>query len=156
MSAEPVGVMKCWECIEKHARDMEHHLEDLVRVTKGKGERLRYEQWIDFVREIRKYAHHLAKDIAVEPLFEEQSKSSNPAKPIRVERGKDVWVEVFHEKEECHPATFRVIKPNPTHVLTVCCSEAPVAGRCPVAMMAQKLEHLHPEGQGSCPICQGA
>ncbi|MDH5689167.1 MAG: hypothetical protein OEZ48_15065, partial [Candidatus Bathyarchaeota archaeon] len=72
---------------------------------------------------------------------------SNP-EPIRVEHGKKVWVEVFHEKEECAPSSYRVIKPNPEHILTICCPKGQYGeaeGRCLVGTMAQKLEHLHPE-----------
>jgi len=153
--SEPVGVMKCWECIEKHARDTEHHLEDVIRVSTSPEERLKYEEWIDRVREIRRFAHKMAKDIITE---KEEEKSGNPKKPIRIERGEQIWTEIFHESYECHPATFRVIKPNPEHILTVCCPQAPDprTGLCPVSMIAQKLEHLHPEGQGSCPVCEAS
>lgn len=165
--SEPIGVMKCWECVEKHARDIEHHLEDIIRETKGKGERLGYEEWIDKIREIRKYAHHMARDISVTPLFESSSPEGEHiemSEPKRIERGEKVWTEVFHEKEECHPSSFRVITPNPEHLGTVCCpmgqwdEEAAARGEraCLVSMMLQKMEHLHPEGQGSCPVCTGA
>jgi len=172
MSEEPIGVMKCWECVEKHSRDLEHHYEDIVRVEKDKKKRLEYEEVIDFIRKVRKEAHEKAKGIAIEeipmpktvageipkhwelgkPEAEEEIQFSEP---IRRERGEHVYVDVFHEKSECYPKTFRTIKPNPQHILTVCCPQAPVAGRCPVGMMAQKLEHLHPEGEkGSCPVCE--
>lgn len=165
MSEEPIGVMNCWECVEKHTRDLEHHLEDIVRVSEAR-ERIKYEDWIDFVREIRKFAHKRAKGIAVEPLPVKGMvpeaflpHSSNPAEPIRVERGEKTWVEVFHEKEECERGSFRVVKPNPEHLLTICCPTGQYdkeAGMCLVGTMAQKLEHLHAEGEGSCLACGGA
>jgi len=67
MAEEPIGIMMCWECVEKHSRDIEHHLEDIVRVTKEPSKRLQFEDWIDRVREIRKYAHTRARGIAVAP-----------------------------------------------------------------------------------------
>jgi len=66
MSAEPIGVMNCWECVEKHGRDLEHHLEDIIRVSRDPHERIQYESWIDQIREIRRFAHHTAKDIATD------------------------------------------------------------------------------------------
>ena len=71
----------------------------------------------------------------------------NPAKPIRVIRGKKTFVEVFREREECHPSSFRVIKPNPLHLLTICCPREgeydPTTERCLVGTRPQKMEHLH-------------
>ncbi|NVM23525.1 MAG: hypothetical protein HWN68_17300 [Desulfobacterales bacterium] len=191
--SEPVGVMKFWECVEKHSRDMEHHLEDIVRVAPAR-ERVTYEDWIDGIRAIRLYAHKRAKGISVraprikeyvpphfsnpaepvrkdltkywerppyEELYPPKTEDSDEeevhlSEPIRRERGKEVYVDVYHEKEECHPSSFRVIKPNPEHLLTICCPHGqydPVAGRCLTGTMAQKIEHLHPEGEGSCPVC---
>jgi len=49
----PEGMMHCWECVYKHLRDAEHHLEDTVRVTDGK-ERELAELMIDTIRAIRK------------------------------------------------------------------------------------------------------
>ena len=49
----PPGMMHCWECVYKHLRDAEHHLEDTVRVTDGK-ERELAELMIDTIRAIRK------------------------------------------------------------------------------------------------------
>jgi len=187
MSEEPIGVMACFECVEKHSRDLEHHLEDIVRVTTDPRQRLYFEDWIDLIREIRKYAHQKAKGIAVElpaiipPTAKMGESSSNPdgweelekrglaiveagkklaAKP-EVEYGEHVWVErdVAITEEECHPESFRVIKPNPEHIITICC---PLDHwdeqnqRCLVGTRAYKIEHLHPpEESGSCPICQG-
>jgi len=186
MSAEPIGVMACFECIEKHGRDLEHHLEDLIRVSKDPRQRLYFEEWIDKIREIRKFAHQRAKGIAVEPPvtippLAKMGESSNPdwerlekkalaiveageklAPKPQVEFGEHVWVErnVAIEEEECHPESFRVIKPNPEHIITICC---PLEHwdeqnkRCLVGTRAYKIEHLHPpEESGSCPICEGA
>jgi len=156
---EPVGVMKCFECIEKHARDTEHHLEDAIRASSSDEERLKYERWIDQVREIRRYAHSQAKGIAVEG--EEEEHSDNPAEPIEVIRGEKTWTEVFRPVEECHPSSFRVKKPNPEHIITFCCPRGqwdetlPAGQQCTVGMTLHSLQHLHPEGQGSCSVCQG-
>jgi len=70
-----------WERIEKDGRDLEHHLEDIVRSTRNPKERLEYEEWIDGVREIRQEAHRNAKDIAVEEvghLCTEEIEMRNP------------------------------------------------------------------------------
>jgi len=58
---------KFWELLERDARDMEHHLEDMVRVTRGQ-ERMRYEDWTDRVREIRRHAHQNAEGISLNPV----------------------------------------------------------------------------------------
>jgi len=154
--SEPVGVMKCFECIEKHGRDMEHHLEDLVRVSKSPEERLRYEEWIDRVREIRRYAHQNAKDISIDnPVLGRPPFDTGEVKPL-AEVGKKVWVERPFPKEECDPRSFRVIKPNPEHIVTLCCAKGhwdEMAGRCAVSQEVEKIEHLHPKGEGSCPVC---
>jgi len=158
--SEPIGVMKCWECVEKHARDMEHHLEDIVRSMKGDKQRVKFEDWIDFVRDIRRYAHTQAKDIATDEDTEESS--GNPAEPIEIIRGEKTWTEVFRRPEECSPPSFRALKPNPEHILTVCCPTGkwdetlPHGRQCTVGMTIQSLQHLHPEGEGSCPVCSGA
>jgi len=187
--SEPIGVMACFECIEKHGRDLEHHLEDLIRVTKEPRQRLYFEEWIDKIREIRKFAHQRAKGIAVAPpvpipptarmgesssnpeweelekralAIVEAGKRLAPAPKPEVEYGEHVWVErnVAITEEECHPESFRVIKPNPEHIITICC---PLDHwdeqnkRCLVGTRAYKIEHLHPpEESGSCPVCEGA
>jgi len=166
MTDEPIGVMKCWECIEKHGRDLEHHFEDLVRTTKDPKERLEYEDWIDRIREIRRKAHMRAKGIAVEepkpfyldtmpiylPRKEEEVEFSEP---VRVERGEKTYAEIYHEREECDPESFRVIKPNPEHVLTICCPKGQFeAGRCVIGTMAHKIEHLHAEEHKGCSVCE--
>jgi len=142
--------MKCWECVEKHARDIEHHLEDIVRVS-SQEDRPLYEGWIDYIRDIRKYAHERAKGIATDEEIPTMSE------PIEVIKGKKTYVEVFKPKEACDPRSFRVIKPNPEHILTICCPVGywnPETERCDIGTMAHKLEHLHPYGEGGCPICQ--
>ena len=53
IESEPVGLMFCLDCMFKHARDLEHHLEDAVRVTSEK-EREEFENMIDTVRGVRK------------------------------------------------------------------------------------------------------
>jgi hypothetical protein len=55
MKKEPKepAVMFCLECMFKHLRDTEHHLEDAVRVTEGK-EREEFETMIDGIRLMRK------------------------------------------------------------------------------------------------------
>jgi len=178
--------MKCWECVEKHARDLEHHLEDIVRVETDPRKRLRYMELIDIIRRLRRESHAKAKDIAIEeikppepredatkywelPPYEE--KKSNPedeetevefSEPIAIIRGKKTYTEVFHEPAECHPSSFRIIRPKAEHILTVCCplgewdESRPAGQQCLASMFAQKLEHLHPEGEGSCPVCGGA
>lgn len=50
--SEPVGMMFCLDCMYKHSRDLEHHLEDAVRVTKG-SERMSFEDMIDTIRKMR-------------------------------------------------------------------------------------------------------
>jgi len=156
--SEPVGVMKCWECIEKHARDTEHHLEDAIRASNSDEERLKYERWIDEVREIRRYAHSQAKDIATD----EGDNPGDPAEPIEVIRGEKTWTEVFRPIEECHPGSIRAKKPNPEHLITFCCpldkwdETLPPGQQCTVGMTLHSLQHLHPEGEGSCPACSGA
>jgi len=158
--SEPIGVMKCFECCEKHSRDLEHHLEDIIRVSPNPQERLMYEDWIDKVREIRRYSHSKAKDIAVEEDVGSKDEVVSFSDPLRVERGHDVWTEVYHEKEECDPRSFRTVKPNPEHIVTVCCPKGQydeASQRCSVGTMGQRIEHLHPEGEhSSCPTCGGA
>jgi hypothetical protein len=52
--AEPEpNVMFCLDCMYKHTRDLEHHMEDAVRVDKEAREF--WEEQIDRVREMRKY-----------------------------------------------------------------------------------------------------
>lgn len=50
---EEPTVMFCRECMYKHLRDLEHHLEDAVRVTSG-SERNYFEGMIDTLRNYRK------------------------------------------------------------------------------------------------------
>jgi len=180
---EPVGVMECYECVEKHARDMEHHLEDIVRVTKEPSQRLKFEDWIDQVRLIRKFAHMKAKGISVNPADDEWKRldqryravieagkkpkpltkpSGNPAKPLEIVRGEHTWTEVYRHVEECAAGSFRSKKPNPEHIITFCCpygkwdETLPAGQQCLVGMTLQSLQHLHPEAQGSCVTCSGA
>jgi len=178
VSQEPIGVMKCWECVEKHARDMEHHLEDIVRESRGVM-RMKYEEWIDQIREMRRQAHQMAKGIDTGADWERlgetmrrikeagrkiapspEGEFGEPLHKPKVEVGEHVWVErdVAITEEECDPKSFRVIKPNPQHIITICCPLNHFdekAGRCLVGTRAYKIEHLHPPGQGSCPVCQG-
>lgn len=57
MTSEP-NLMNCPECVHKHLRDVEHHLEDMTRVTAG-DERKFYDKLIDRVREDRKHIFNI-------------------------------------------------------------------------------------------------
>jgi hypothetical protein len=60
-----IGMMHCYECVYKHLRDVEHHLEDTVRVTDGK-EREVAEKMIDIVRALRKIVFDLYTHTSVD------------------------------------------------------------------------------------------
>ena len=88
-----------------------------------------------------------------EKRHEIEDSAQNPRRkePIRIEHGEKVWVEVFHEKEECAPSSFRLLQPNPEHFLTLCCDRGKYdeeTARCTVPMIRQKMEHLHPYEMG--------
>jgi len=143
----------CPECVEKHLMTAEAYAEEGVRL----GDKSLAE-YAENIRDMRKsllghgdHSHAGGASVDVPELGE-----SDPV-PIRVERGEKVWTEVFHESEECQPGSFRTVKPNPEHLLTICCPRGQwgaAEGRCLTGTMAQRLEHLHPEGEG-CPACAG-
>mgnify|MGYP001141537023 CR=1 FL=1 len=61
----------------KWAKSADDHLGDIVRVTRGR-ERMKYEDWIDQLREIRRHAHQNAEDISINPV---KLRESNPHLP---------------------------------------------------------------------------
>lgn len=115
-------------------RRMEHKVEDYItRLGEVKAE-LRQRR-----HEIEEMPYHEKKRLGL--------LSDNPDPDIfRRELGKETYVDIYHEKEECAASSFRVIKPNPEHLLTICCPLGEYSKekeRCQVGTMAQKLEHLH-------------
>jgi len=141
--------MFCLDCMYKHSRDLEHHMEDAVRVDKAN--RAFWEEQIDYIRKLRKHILSRMKGARGNP------EELKPEHPPYIEYGKKTWVEHFAHPP-CEPRSHRVIKPNPQHILTICCPKGqfdrtvtpPI---CRVATVRVKLEHLHPPGQGSCPVC---
>jgi len=137
----------CPECVNKHFLTAEAFAEEGAQLgdetMKPLAQKLR-----DLRKEVLGTSEHSHSD--------SEGEEPDP-EPIRVERGKDVWVEVFHESEECHKGSFRTTIPNPEHRLTICCPKGQFdeeAQRCLAGTMAQRLEHLHPEGE-TCLACQG-
>lgn len=130
-SGEPLGLMFCLDCMFKHTRDLEHHLEDAVRVTKG-SEREEFENMIDTVREIRKAILEKMKTStqsaeSCPTCSSSMVVSSNPvgkeSKIVEIEGEKYRQV-IEHEKpkEEFAPESFRTICPK--------CPPFGYAGRC--------------------------
>jgi len=140
----------CPECVEKHLLTGEAYAEEAVRL--GDESLARYaQQFRQMRKELLGHGNHAGGATVDVPELAE----SDP-KPLRVEHGENVWVEVFHESEECHPGSFRTLVPNPEHRLTICCPRGQYGEeRCLVGTMAQRLEHLHPEGT-TCPSCGAA
>jgi len=103
-----------WERIEKDGRDLEHHLEDIIRATRDPKERLQYEEWIDGVREIRQEAHKNAHDIAVEEVEHLGIEASSQHNPVD-------WHEValIHELEGGKPivALVKRVKRGKTYMV---------------------------------------
>lgn len=125
-STEPLGLMFCLDCMYKHSRDLEHHLEDAVRVTKG-SEREDFENMIDTVREVRKVILQKMKQ-APENGSSCSVCSGNP-NPNPAEREEEIIeiagkkyrqvIEPIKPKEEFAPESFRTI-----------CPKCPPDGRC--------------------------
>lgn len=144
----------CPECAEKHLVTAEAYAEEGVRL--GDESLAGYAQQIRAIRKTL-LGHKEHSDQGHDGSLDVPELGESDPKPIRVERGEKVWVEVFHESETCHPGSFRTLVPNPEHRLTICCPRGQYSeaeARCLVGTMAQRLEHLHPEGS-SCPVCGG-
>ena len=165
MAEEPVGLMFCLECMFKHARDLEHHLEDAVRVTKG-VERDHYQELIDRVREIRKEIFEEMTTTKV--LKEEKEAIGNPGACSVCGGGNpeivgnpvplacDFEKEVVNPKEHFDPSSFRTLCPQSptgrckdlpadmkcaTRVIIGCPQGQFKGGRCQVGTEAQVIHH---------------
>jgi len=133
--AEPVGVMFCLECAYKHARDLEHHLEDAYRVTKNPE----FDQMIDILRGWRKRYLEMMKQNP-EPCgcegIVEPGQNPNP-ELAELERA-CVWRKEEKEPAEAFdPRSFRTLCPEcPEQRCALCPPELACATRiiigCPV------------------------
>jgi hypothetical protein len=128
------------DCIPNHLLRAEALAEEAIRLGGG-GE---FQQYAQEVRRLRK-ALLGSKD------------HGHSHSPEGVEVGEKVWVEHITPKEACDPRSFRTVKPNPEHILTVCCPAGQydeASGKCRVGVVGHKLEHLHPK-EGGCQTCGG-
>ena len=126
-SEEPVGVMFCLECMYKHSRDLEHHMEDAVRVSRGK-QREFFENWIDEIRKLRKQVlgmmiRNATPSIASDEEPEESSTScgcqgivepgDNPNEELAEAEASCTWrKEEVKPKEYFDPESFRTLCPK--------------------------------------------
>jgi len=138
MREEPT-IMACWECIYKHLRDTEHHLEDMVRVRPEIRETL--ENMIDTVRGMRKLAWDM--------WHKEHGGKSNPHNPTdyaklaqSLEHG--VGCSGIITPEE-HPTNLHITNPDNPEIPEYCRFEEE---------KVKPKEYFHPESfRTLCPEC---
>ena len=116
MNEPEPSVMFCLDCMFKHSRDLEHHMEDAVRVDKKA--RLTWEEWIDKIRELRKYIQNrMTKgnpngngECGCQGIV---NPTENPNPELAESEKECEWTkEEVKPKEYFHPDSFRTLAPK--------------------------------------------
>lgn len=158
--------MFCLDCMLKHLRDFEHHLEDAVRVTKGET-KAKFEAWLDDARMKRKEILQMIKK-GSNPMDIETSQGCgcegivNPGELNPKELEVCTWrEEKVKPKEEFEPESFRTLCPEcPDARCAKCPPELacatriiigcplgqwdPETKRCKVSTQTHTIYHGHP------------
>jgi len=143
-ATEPIGIMFCLECMYKHSRDLEHHLEDAYRVTKNP----RFDEMIDTLRGWRKEFLEMMKQNPEQcPGCEGiVAPGENPVPELAELERACVWRKEEKESAEAFdPRSFRTLCPEcPEARCALCPPELACATRlvigCPVGFWVEEPE----------------